>query len=425
MNRENDSMNQYVKAVAVCLITLLIAAGCSGKKEEESEQSIAKIREKEGIPVRVVEAGVKKLDKKVQLSGTVEAPDEVHLTPEVGGEVVAIYKDKGDSVRKGEPLVQIKKTDYELGYKQAKAAYEAAVQQLTMAKTGARSEELQQAKNMLDQAQAQYDMVKKSYNRVKELYDQGVASKQDLDRIEAQLIASEKQFDSAKETLSMAKTGARPEEIKMLEAQVERAQAARDSAKLMLDRTTVRSTVDGVISYRFFKFGESIGTNHAIYQILSAGQKKISFTINERNLHEVKEGDTVDFRAPSIPGKQFKAKVTYVSRFVRKMTREAELEAVVTEEPVPLAHGMFVEGEVILPDVEAFVIPYKALIENRYVLVVENDKGYVRDCHDTERTGEYVIIRDDCIKPGELVVAEGQGILEDGMKVNVLEKIDY
>ena len=418
-------MKRFVYTAAALLLAATIGSGCSRDETQEKDVSIAEIRKEQGYPVKVVEAETKMLDEEVHLSGTVEVPDEVYMTPEVGGEVIAVYKDKGDHVKKGEPMLQIKKDDYELGYRQARAAYQAAEQQLEMASSGARSEELEQARNMLDQAQAGYEVMKKNYNRVKELYEKGVTSKQELDNIEVQLVSAEKQFENAKEQLSMAKTGGRPEEIKMLEAQVERAKAAMEQAELMLERTTVKSTVSGVIAYRMFKLGESVGTNNPIYNILVDGPKKITFTVNEKYLQDVKKGNRVIFNATGIEDTRFEAEVVYISRFVRKQTREAELEAVVTKEPVELSHGMFVEGKIILPDIEAFVIPYKALRQNKFVLVIEDGKGSVRECGDTERIGDYIEIKDDCVKPGELVVAQGQGILEDGMKVEIKETMEY
>ena len=410
--------------MALVLVAGLLAGGCA-KKKQEAAVSIADIRKETGMPVKVVVAKNKLLADRIKVSGTVEAPDEIHMTPEVGGQVVAVYVDKGDRVGKGQVLLQIKKTDYELGVRQARAAFEMAMQQLEMAQTGARPEELEQAKNMADQAEAAYNVVKKNYDRVKELYDKGVAARQQLDAVEAELIATQKQFDSAKEGLQMARTGARMEQVKMLEAQVAQAKAAKETAELMLERTTVRSTVDGVISYRFCKVGEGVGPNNPIFQILKSGEKKITFTINESDLGRVKEGDRVTFEATGIQNGAFEAEVTYVSRFVRKMTREAELEATLTKEPVPLSHGMFVEGYVVLPDVEMFVIPYKALMENRYVTVVKGSEGSIRECDRIARVGQFVEIKDGCVKPGELVVVEGQGIMEDKMKVDVKETVEY
>lgn len=418
-----------MKRLAIAAMVLVFAAAALGagcaKKKQEAAVSIADMRKDTGMPVKVVVAANKLLADRIKVSGTVEAPDEIHLTPEVGGQVVAVYVDKGDRIGKGQPLLQIKKDDYDLGVRQARAAFEMATQQLEMAKTGARPEELEQAKNMADQAEAGYNMARKDYDRVKELYEKGVASRQQLDGVEAQLISVQKQFDSAKEGLQMAKSGARSEQIKLLEAQAQQAKAAKESAELMLERTTVRSTVDGVVSYRFCKVGESVGPNNPIFQILKAGDKKIAFTINESDLSRVSEGDRVVFEATGIQNGEFEAEVTYVSRFVRKMTREAELEAKVTKEPVPLSHGMFVEGYVVLPDTEMFVIPHKALMENKYVTIVEGDEGFIRECNKIVRVGQYVQIRDDCVKPGELVVVEGQGIMEDKMKVKVKETLEY
>lgn len=409
---EKIAMKRTAAAILILFTAAAAITGCAGKKdEEESSMSIQQIQEEEGKPVEVVTAKHLELPVTITMSGTVEAPDEVNVTPKVGGEIVAIYKDKGDSVRKGEALLQIEKKDYEIGYRQAKAAYEQAKNGLEMARKGARDEQLVQA-----QAKEEYDC--KNYQRLKDLYEKGVSPMQQLDGAETACIASKK-------ALEMAVTGARPEEIKVLEAQVEQAKAAMDSTKLMLERTTVTSPVDGVISYKFAVLGQGAGVKDATFQILKSGPKKISFTINEADHHRVKTGDIVTFTTAAGEDNVFKAEITYVSNHVRKMTREAEIEAVVIEEPVRLAHGSFVEGTIKLGTTDRFAVPYKALIENRYLMTVEEDAAVQNLCNNTHRVSDFVVITDGCVEPGDKVVVEGQSILNEGDRVQIKKTVEY
>ncbi len=401
-----------IAAIMLIMFAVAAVAGCAGKKDEEDNNlSIQQIQEQEGKPVKVVIAKSMLLPVTITMSGTVEAPDEVNVTPKVGGEIIAIYKDKGESVRKGEALLQIEKKDYELGYRRAKAAYEQAKNGLEMAITGARSEELVQVK-----AKKEYDC--KNFQRLKDLYDKGVAAKQQLDGAETACIASRK-------SLEMAVTGARPEQIKVIEAQVEQARAAMDSAKLMLDRTTVVSPVDGVISYKFAVLGQGAGTRDAIFQILKSGPKKVVFTVNEADQNRIKTGDIITFTTDAVENTEFKAKITYVSNHVRKMTREAEVEAVIIDEPVELSPGSFVEGRIMLGTKNEFAVPYKALLDNRYLITVVGETAKQKLCNGTQRVSDFVVITDGCIVPGDMVVIEGQSILEEGDKVSIEATQDY
>jgi len=421
-----DTVMRRIIAVMVCIMCAATAlSGCALLKKKDVTVSTAEVREAEGTPVKIAKARSLMLASSIPLTGTVESPDEINLTPRVGGEVVAIYKDKGDYVRKGEPLLQIDTQDYMLGLRQAEAAHEMAKQNLAMARAGARPEELVQAQNMLAQAEAGFNVASKTYTRMKELYDKGVISKQELDGVEAQYISADKQYDNAKKQLEMAQTGARAEQVKMLEAQLRQAAVAVDNVKLALERATVKSPVDGVISYRMCKVGESTGPQEAVFQILKKGEKKISFTINEADLKKINEGDEVKFRAAGIPGVEYGARISYISRFVRKMTREAEGEAIIVDESKPLSHGMFVEGNIILPEQELFAIPFKSLVENSRVTVVEGDKAVIRKCSGAKRILDYVQITDECVKPGDMILIEGQGIVKDGQKVKILETLEY
>ncbi|MCK5844309.1 MAG: HlyD family efflux transporter periplasmic adaptor subunit, partial [Victivallales bacterium] len=145
----------------------------------------------------------------------------------------------------------------------------------------------------------------------------------------------------------------------------------------------------------------------------------------EADLMRVKKGYEVTFKTAGASDARFKAEITYVSNHVRKMTREAEVEALVTNEPVKLAHGMFVEGEIILGTIEAFAVPYKALMDNRYLMLSVNEKAVRKMCENTERASDFVIITDGCIKPGDLVIVEGQSIIEEGNKIKIVGTSQY
>ncbi len=418
-------MKRTIALIAGFAFLICLGSGCAVFKDKEKTLSTSEVRKLEGIPVKVAESHKKELSNLVHITGTILMPEEVNITPQVGGKVIALYKDKGDYVKKGQALLQIEKDDYEIGLRQAEAALKMAQENLRMARTGARPEELDQANNMVAQAEANFNVISKTYGRMKELYEKGVISKQDLDGTEAQYIAAEKNYDSAKKSLEVAQTGAREEQIKILEAQEAQAKAAVDNVKLQLERTEVKSPVSGVISYRMAKEGEMIGSSNAIFQILTDGNKKISFTVNENDIHNVKNGQIVEFRATGIPNKVFKAEVSYVSKFVRKMTREAEGEAVVIGDSDELSHGMFVEGEISLDKDFLFAIPFKSLVQNKFVYLVKDGLVETVECNRTKRIGDFVLILDNCFQEGDTIVIEGQGLANSGDKVDIIETLEY
>lgn len=93
-------------------------------------------------------------------SGTIEA-DTVNLAPEIGGKIVGISVDKGDSLQVGAEVFRLDDTALQAQRSQAQASMQAAQSALAAAqanldllKAGATTEQLNAAQAQLDQAEA-------------------------------------------------------------------------------------------------------------------------------------------------------------------------------------------------------------------------------------------------------------------------------
>lgn len=180
-------------------------------------------------------------------SGAVEGT-EVDVNTKVPGRIIMIMVDEGDTVKAGQVIAKISNDELKAKEAQAKALVEAAKSQLDQANQGVTLQNelsrsniekangaVKAAQSQLDkarkgardqevaQAQAAYDLWVKTYQRVENLYKKGAVPAQKLDEAKTQL-------EVAGQTLSMAKEGARREDIKGAEAQVVMARAALDTA---------------------------------------------------------------------------------------------------------------------------------------------------------------------------------------------------
>lgn len=209
--------------------------------------------------------------------GTIETK-EVNINTKIPGRVVKLYVEEGQEVKAGDPLVEIsseelqaKKTQATAAVAQAEAALKAAKQQLEQAEAGlaasnglveqaqagvtAANEKVNEAsagvkasqkqyeaalaiKEKADngartqevaQAQAAYDLMVTSYDRVKQLAEKGAVSQQKLDEVKTQMEVS-------KETLEMAKEGARTEDKKAATATSEQAAAGLEASQTRVNQ---------------------------------------------------------------------------------------------------------------------------------------------------------------------------------------------
>lgn len=92
----------------------------------------------------------------LMLNGVIEAT-QATVVAEVGGRVVEIAADEGDSVEIDQALVKLDDAVFQVQVKQAQAALGAAEANLAQVKAGARSEQIAAARAALAQAQAERD----------------------------------------------------------------------------------------------------------------------------------------------------------------------------------------------------------------------------------------------------------------------------
>ncbi|MCP4426539.1 MAG: HlyD family efflux transporter periplasmic adaptor subunit [Chloroflexi bacterium] len=172
----------------------------------------------------------------LQASGTVEAV-EVIIAPELAGYVVEILADEGDAVAAGDVLFRLEDDIMQAQRGRALAALETAQAQLTMALAGATPEDLAAAEAVVaaargsvaaaEAALTQAEINAESARVVEETESSVMAAEAAVAQAEAQVAIAQANLAGAQAHLARLQTGARPEEIAALQAQVNQAEAQR------------------------------------------------------------------------------------------------------------------------------------------------------------------------------------------------------
>lgn len=207
----------------------------------------------------------------LRASGHVEATD-VRLAPEVGGRIVMLTVKEGDRVEPGALILRLDGREVELGIERAKADQRQAEAQLKLLQAGSRREDISQAQA---QAQAARDDVAAARAELS-------AAEADLQRFEALLLsnagsrkqrddaatrrdvarerlgATESRVRAAEQTTARLKSGARPEEIEAARARVASAAAQVATAEEMLNDTSLKAPIGGVVTEKLVEVGEMV-----------------------------------------------------------------------------------------------------------------------------------------------------------------------
>lgn len=232
------------------------------------------------------------------IQGQVEVT-EYRVSSKVPGRILEIRVKEGDRVRKGDTLAILEAPDILAKQQQAEAVESAASALNDQARNGARQEQIQGAYQLWQQAKAGLEIAEKSYNRVKRLFDEGVVSAQKADEALAQYKALQAQEEAAKSQYDMAVNGARQEEKRAAQAQLNQAKGVVSEVNSYINETVQIAQMDGEVSEIYPKLGELVGTGSPIMSIALTDDIWGTFNVREDLLKGMKIGDTFKAYVPA------------------------------------------------------------------------------------------------------------------------------
>lgn len=256
--------------VAVGLIILLIVlskTGVIGNKNKGKEVETAAVNE-----MTIIET--------VSATGKIQPETEIKISSEVSGEIIELPIKEGQLVKKGDLLVRINPDLYTSSLNRSVAG-------LSNTKAG------------LSQADATFKEAQANYNRNKTLFDKGIISKSEWDRVVAT-------FEGAQAARQAAYYG------------VQSAAATVTEARDNLGRTTIYAPADGTVSLLSVELGERVlGTQQMtgteILRVANLNNMEVEVDVNENDIVKVSVGDSTNIEVDAYLKKEFKGIVTSIS----------------------------------------------------------------------------------------------------------------
>jgi HlyD family secretion protein len=191
-------------------------------------------------------------------AGYIVAHHEIEVASKVNGKVAWIGVEKGDGVKKDQPIVRLEDTEYRAQLMQAKGNLANLQSKLLELEHGSRPQEIDEARANLAQAEADLTNAKLLYERNKELAAAGVVSKQDFDNAQYAYQNDVAKVRSLQQAYDLVQVGPRQEDIDAMRGQVEQAKGLVDFDQDQLDNTSIRAPIDGTILERAVEQGEFV-----------------------------------------------------------------------------------------------------------------------------------------------------------------------
>lgn len=256
--------------------------------------------------------------KIVAAAGLVEPKGEERIViAEAPGKLKRVYIDEGDRVTKDQLLAELENSEQAAMVAQAKAIVALREAALKKLRNGARAEERQAALAALTQSEADLKWRRLELERRESLHtQQAVISQQELDLARAQYDGSVARRDRAKSRVDEINNGARKEDIAIAQAQLDQAKGELDRAVAQLEKTQIRSPVDGIVLKRELREGESVTSLNPLplCRIGDMSQLFVRAEIDELDITHVAVGQHATVSADALADKTFEGKIVRLSK---------------------------------------------------------------------------------------------------------------
>ena len=269
------------------------------------------------------------IERSVATSGAVRALVTVEVGSQLSGQIAELYADFNSKVTQGQLIARIDPKTFESRVAQAGA-------DLKVAKASA---EVQKA--AIARAEATLRRTRLDFERQQPLLKKGTISQTSFDAVRAD-------YEAAQAEVQMARA-----ELENALAAVEQRQAVLSSAEIDLERTYIRSPVDGVVIERVVNVGQTVAASMSspvLFKIANDLRDiQIEASVDEADIGNVKQGDDVTFSVDAYPDDKFSGSVEQVRLAPTELQNVVTYTVIITARnpDVKLLPGMTANVEII------------------------------------------------------------------------------
>lgn len=178
----------------------------------------------------------------------------------------------------------------------------------------------------------------------------------------------------------------------------------------------IRADVSGYVMEKKVNLGDHLKQGEVMFQIADLSEVWAMFEAYESDISWLKVGNEVLFTVTSLPGKTFKAEISYIDPVIDPNKRVAMVRAEVENHQQQLKPEMFIRGKVssnLNKQQQGLIIPETAVMwtgKRSVVYLKEADKQkptfHMQEVLLGEKVGEYYLVEEG-LKEGDLIVSNG------------------
>ncbi|WP_240359616.1 efflux RND transporter periplasmic adaptor subunit [Pyxidicoccus trucidator] len=247
------------------------------------------------------------------ISGTLQARKAAAVRAEVGGTILDIKAEQGQTVKQGQELARIEV----LSQMDQLLAARSAVRAASTALQVARAEEERSAK----------------------LAEAGVITRRDFERIQLSVSQAQGQLAEARSRVALAQE--------------------------QVGRSRITAPFDGVVSERQASAGDVVQPGTPLFTVVDPRTLRLEASVPAARLEQVKVGTSVEFQVTGYGERAFTGKVERINPVVDPATGQVRLYVAIPNTDLQLLAGLFAEGRVASQSRQALAVPVDAVDTTR------------------------------------------------------------
>lgn len=310
-------MKKFIKIAAIVLVTAVFIGTFVFLYQKSQPEEVS---------YQILRATVKDLKQTTVATGKIEPRDEVEIKPQISGIISEVYKEAGQTVKKGEVIAKVKVIP-ELGT-------------------------LNSAESRVRLAEMNGKQAETNLQRMEQLYKSKLVSDEEYEQTLLAAKQAREELQAAKDNLEIVKEG-----------------ITQSSASF--SSTLIRSTIDGLILDVPVKVGNSVIMSNTfndgttIATVADMGDLIFRGNVDETEVGRIREGIPVKITLGALQNMKFDATLEYISPKSTENNGANQFEikaAIDVPDSITVRSGYSANAEMVLQHVEnALSVPESAV----------------------------------------------------------------
>ncbi|SFL93353.1 efflux RND transporter periplasmic adaptor subunit [Marinobacter zhejiangensis] len=241
----------------------------------------------------------------------------------------------------------------------------------------------------------------------------------DLQVADAQFADAQRQYDRASRLV--ANNSIAQSRLDELRTALDVARAQRVAARIRLENHRIEAPFAGIVGLTDISLGSYLSEGETITTLDDTREMELEFSVPERYLGQLAQGQQVAGETPAYPGQVFHGTLVELGARVSELSRTLPVRALVDNSEGRLRPGQFMSVSLTLGQREALVIPEQAILmrgADSFVFVVED--GVAKRTRVTLGSREPGLVEiQSGLSADDAVVVTGQDRLSNGESVQV------